>query len=76
MTTATESRPFIVHELSQSPMAEAQSQSGLEMRSVGLRVASNLLSMRVADIDGARAASNVADLRSCPICGTHPRRAA
>lgn len=49
---------------------------GLDMGAMGLAAASGLLHMRVADLGSLLVAHAEADLVRCPVCRTHPHRAA
>ena len=48
----------------------------VDLGAIGLAAASGLLRMRVADLGSLLAAHAEADLVCCPVCRTHPRRAA
>lgn len=76
MVTIVETRPLVVHAVTQWPFGRGGTEGGFEIRPVALRVVAVLLGITVADLDCVRNARSLADLRHCPVCGPGPRSSA
>ena len=72
MTTTIDSDPITTS----THDREAAVLPGVDMGAIGLAAASGLLDMRIADLGSMLVAHAEADLVRCPVCRTHPRRAA
>ena len=74
--TIVETRPLVVHAVTQWPFSRRGTEGGFEVRPVALRVVAVLLGITIADLDCVRTARSLADLRHCPACRPGPRSSA